>query len=70
VEHWWNDTDRENTEILGELPVRMPLYVPQIPHGIWKTAGQNNMSRQLVAGICFVMFDVTTSWADLKIVKK
>lgn len=30
--------------------------VPQILRGMWKTAGRNNMSRQLVTAIGFVMF--------------
>lgn len=54
VEHWWNDTDKENTEVHG-CPSATLCAVPQIPRGIWKTAGRNNMSRQLVTAIGFVM---------------
>ena len=32
MEHWWNEIDREKTEVLGEKPVPVPLYPPQIPH--------------------------------------
>ena len=32
MEHWWNDTDRGKTEILGRRRVTMTLCSPQIPH--------------------------------------
>ena len=31
MEHTWNDTDGEKTEVLGENPVPLPLRPPQIP---------------------------------------
>jgi hypothetical protein len=31
---WWNDTDREKNEVLGEKLVSMPLCPPQIPFGL------------------------------------
>jgi hypothetical protein len=31
VEHWWNDTDRGKTEVLGEKPVTVSLCAPQTP---------------------------------------
>jgi hypothetical protein len=34
MEDRWNDTDRRKTEVLTEKPVPLPLYPPQIPHGL------------------------------------
>ena len=31
VVHWWNGTDRGETEILGEKPVPLPPWPPPIP---------------------------------------
>jgi hypothetical protein len=33
IQQWWNDIDRK-TEGLREKPVPVPLYPPQIPHGL------------------------------------
>jgi hypothetical protein len=30
--HWWNDTDRGKTDVLGEKPVTVPLCPPQISY--------------------------------------
>jgi len=32
--HWWIDSDRANTEGLGQTPVPRPLCPPQMPHGL------------------------------------
>jgi hypothetical protein len=34
VEYWWNETDREETEIPGKMPFHITLRPPQIPHGL------------------------------------
>ena len=34
MEHWYCDIDNGATEVLGEKPVPVPLYPPQIPHGL------------------------------------
>jgi hypothetical protein len=34
MEHWLNGTDGWKTEVLGENPVPVPLYLPHIPHGL------------------------------------
>jgi hypothetical protein len=34
AEHWWNDTDRGKTEVLGEKPVTVPLCPPYSSRGL------------------------------------
>jgi hypothetical protein len=38
-EPWWNDIDSK-TEELGEQPVPMPLWPPQIPQGLTRVQTQ------------------------------
>jgi len=33
IEYWWNYTERK-AEVLGEKPVPLPVYSPQISHGL------------------------------------
>jgi hypothetical protein len=30
MELWWNNTDREKTKVIGEMPAQVPLCPPQI----------------------------------------
>jgi hypothetical protein len=32
--HWWNDTDRATTEVVGEKPTPRPVGSPPIPQGL------------------------------------
>ena len=36
TEHWWNDSDRGKVEsiLLAEKPAPVPLFPPQIQHGL------------------------------------
>jgi hypothetical protein len=34
LEHWWNDTGREKTEVLGGNTVTVPLCPSQNSHGL------------------------------------
>jgi hypothetical protein len=34
VKGWWNDTDREKFEVLGEKFVPVPLFSQNIPHDL------------------------------------
>jgi hypothetical protein len=34
MEQWWNDTDSGKIKLLGEKSVTVPLYPPQISHGL------------------------------------
>ena len=34
MEHLWDDNDNGRTDLLGAKPAPLPLYLPQIPHGL------------------------------------
>jgi hypothetical protein len=34
VEHWWNDNDRTKTVVLGEKHHPVPIFPPQLLHGL------------------------------------
>jgi hypothetical protein len=34
IDHWWNNSDRRKTEVLGKNPVPEPLFQPKIWHGL------------------------------------
>jgi hypothetical protein len=34
MEHWWNDTDRVETEVLGETPVPVPTVPSEMSHSL------------------------------------
>jgi hypothetical protein len=47
MEHWWNESDRGKTEVLGEKPVPVPLC----PHGLIRdrTRAADVRGRRLTA---------------------
>ena len=46
MEHLWNETDRGKTEVLGQKPVPVPLYPPQIPHGLTQDRNRASTVRR------------------------
>ena len=39
VEYWGNAIDRGKTKVVGENPVPVPLFPPQISHGLGSNSG-------------------------------